>query len=110
MCRDSEAGHKIKGTLKLYLDSSFTSKAYNEFRNAYHIRHENWAQFIDYGYDGYYIDMKSCLPSLNLSYFLTDHCAVGTLEETLELVGPLGEQGGRYIMDQMVDLLSYMHS
>lgn len=45
----------------------------------------------------------------NLVYILLEYVTGGLLFDVCQTIGGMGENGGRYFMSQMLDVLSYMH-
>lgn len=72
------------------------------------LKHSNIIQILGYGSDG-----KVVKPSgreiNNLVYILLEFVTGGLLFDVCQTLGGMGENGGRFFLNQMCDVLEYMH-
>jgi serine/threonine protein kinase len=38
-----------------------------------------------------------------------EYVPTGTLNDVIDLIGPMGEEGCRYFMEQMCDVIGFLH-
>ena len=73
------------------------------------LNHPNINTFIDYGSDGKIMKPSGRVIS-NLIYIILEYVPGGIFYDLCQAAGGLGEQGGRYFMDQLLDAVNYMHT
>jgi serine/threonine protein kinase len=72
------------------------------------LKHPNINKFIDYGSDGKIVKPSGrVIP--NLIYIILDYVPGGIFYDLCQAAGGVGEQGGRYFLDQLLDAVNYMH-
>ena len=72
------------------------------------LKHPNVINIIGYGSDGQ-VKKPSGRELNNLVYIVLEYIAGGLLFDFCQAVGGAGEDGGRFFMAQMLDVLKYMH-
>jgi serine/threonine protein kinase len=71
------------------------------------MKHHNIVNILGYGSDGH-VKKPSGREINNLVYILLEYVPGGLLFDLCQTVGAMGEDGGRYFMRQMIDVLGYM--
>ena len=71
------------------------------------LTHPNIVNIISYGSDGY-VKKPSGREIKNLVYIMLEYVDGGLLFDVIQTCGGMGEDGGRFILSQMLDVLSYM--
>merc|ERR1719364_469789 len=71
------------------------------------LNHSNIVSIMGYGSDGY-VKKPSGREIKNLVYILLEYIPGGLLFDLCQTVGGMGEDGGRFFLSQMLDVLSYM--
>ena len=71
------------------------------------MKHQNIVNILGYGSDGH-VKKPSGREINNLVYILLEYVPGGLLFDLCQTVGAMGEDGGRYFMRQMIDVLGYM--
>ena len=72
------------------------------------LKHKNIVKMIDYGTDGVIIK-PSGRKIDNLVYIMLEYVTGGDFYETVQNLNGMGEKGGRFFMNQLVDFLAYMN-
>ena len=72
------------------------------------LKHQNIIQILGYGSDGRVVK-PSGREIGNLVYILLEMVSGGLLFDLCQTLGGMGENGGRYFLSQMCDVLEYMH-
>jgi serine/threonine protein kinase len=72
------------------------------------LKHENIVNIVGYGSDGTVVKPSGRKIS-NLVYIMLEYVSGGLLFDVCQTIGGMGENGGRYFLSQMLDVLSYMH-
>lgn len=73
------------------------------------LKHKNVVNILGYGTDGHVLK-PSGREIKNLVYILLEYVSGGLLFDVCQTLGGMGEEGGRYFLSQMIDVLSYMQS
>ena len=68
------------------------------------LKHDNIINIVHYGSDGY-VKKPSGRELSNLVYILLEYVSGGLLFDVCQTLGGMGEEGGRYFMTQMLDVL-----
>lgn len=71
------------------------------------LKHKHIVNILGYGSDGYVLK-PSGREIKNLVYILLEYVSGGLLFDVCQTLGGMGEDGGRFFMQQMIDVLSYM--
>ena len=71
------------------------------------MKHHNIVNILGYGSDGH-VKKPSGREIKNLVYIILEYVPGGLLFDLCQTVGAMGEDGGRYFMRQMIDVLGYM--
>jgi serine/threonine protein kinase len=71
------------------------------------LKHKNVVNIVGYGTDGHVLK-PSGREIKNLVYILLEYVSGGLLFDVCQTLGSMGEDGGRYFLSQMIDVLSYM--
>lgn len=71
------------------------------------LNHDNIVNIKGYGSDGH-VKKPSGREIKNLVYIYLEYVPGGLLFDLCQTMGGMGEDGGRYFMNQMIDVLSYM--
>ena len=80
----------------------------NEISILLDLDHPRIYKVISYGTDGV-ITKPSGRQIQNLVYIIVDYVPGGLLFDVCKLAGAMGEDAGRYFMNQITDVLSYLH-
>lgn len=92
----------------LQRDAESIKSVENEIQILQGLKHENIINIVGWGSDG-----KVVKPSgreiNNLVYILLEYVTGGLLFDVCQSLGGMGEDGGRFFLSQMLDVLSYMH-
>lgn len=72
------------------------------------LKHQNIINIITYGSDGHVLK-PSGRELQNLVYIILEYVSGGLLFDVCQSLGNMGEEGGRYFMTQMLDVLQYVH-
>lgn len=72
------------------------------------LKHGNIINIVQYGSDGH-VKKPSGRELTNLVYILLEYVSGGLLFDVCQTLGGMGEDGGRYFMTQMLDVLQYVH-
>lgn len=72
------------------------------------LKHDNIINIVHYGSDGH-VRKPSGRELSNLVYILLEYVSGGLLFDVCQTLGGMGEEGGRYFMTQMLDVLQYVH-
>ena len=80
----------------------------NEIQILQGLRHENIINIVGWGSDGN-VKKPSGREINNLVYILLEYVSGGLLFDVCQTIGGMGENGGRYFLSQMLDVLQYMH-
>lgn len=92
----------------LQRDSDSIKAVESEIQILQGLKHHNIIQIVGYGSDG-----KVVKPSGrqidNLVYILLEFVTGGLLFDVCQTLGGMGENGGRFFLSQMCDVLEYMH-
>lgn len=73
------------------------------------LKHQNIVNILGYGSDGY-VKKPSGREIKNLVFILLEYIPGGLLFDLCQTCGGMGEDAGRYFLNQMIDVLSYMQS
>jgi len=73
------------------------------------LNHQNIVNILGYGSDGY-VKKPSGREIKNLVFILLEYIPGGLLFDLCQTCGGMGEDAGRYFLNQMIDVLSYMQS
>lgn len=71
------------------------------------LKHSNIVNILGWGTDGHVVKPSS-REIKNLVYILLEFVTGGLLFDVCQTLGGMGEDGGRYFLSQMIDVLSYM--
>ena len=80
----------------------------NEIQILQGLKHENIINIVGWGSDGN-VKKPSGREIQNLVYILLEYVSGGLLFDVCQTIGGMGENGGRYFLSQMLDVLQYMH-
>lgn len=72
------------------------------------LKHANIVSIVEYGSDGLVLK-PSGRKIENLVYIVMQHVKGGMFFDICEQMGAMGEQAGRFFMNQMIDSIDYMH-
>ncbi len=72
------------------------------------LKHNNIINIVQYGSDGH-VKKPSGRELTNLVFILLEYVSGGLLFDVCQTLGGMGEEGGRYFMTQMLDVLQYVH-
>lgn len=72
------------------------------------LSHGNIVSIIDYGSEGL-VHKPSGRKIKNLVYIVMQHVKGGIFFEVCEKLGAMGEDAGRFYMNQLIDSIEYMH-
>ena len=72
------------------------------------LKHDHIINIVQYGSDGH-VKKPSGRELTNLVYILLEYVSGGLLFDVCQTLGGMGEEGGRYFMNQMLDVLQYVH-
>lgn len=72
------------------------------------LKHDNIIKIVGYGSDGH-VKKPSGREINNLVYIHLEYVTGGLLFDVCQSLGGMGENGGRFFLSQMLDVLSYMH-
>jgi len=81
----------------------------NEISILLDLDHPHIYKVVSYGSDGV-ITKPSGREIQNLVYIIVDYVPGGLLFDSCKLAGAMGEDAGRYFMNQITDVLSYLHN
>jgi len=73
------------------------------------LKHENIVNIIGWGSDGH-VKKPSGREITNLVYILLEYVTGGLLFDVCQTVGGMGEDAGRFVLTQMLDVLSYINN
>ena len=73
------------------------------------MEHSGITKILGYGCEGKIVKPSGRLIS-NLVYIMLEYVPRGVFFDLIEQTGGLGEQGGRYFMNQLTDVLAYLSS
>jgi len=71
------------------------------------LKHKNITKLIGYGTEGSIVK-PSGRKIDNLVYIMMEYVSGGDFYETVNKLAGMGEESGRYFMNQLVDMLSYL--
>ena len=72
------------------------------------LKHQNIINIESYGSDGD-ITKPSGRQIDNMVYLMLEYVSGGLLFDICQAIGGMGEEGGRYFMTQMLDVMGYFH-
>lgn len=72
------------------------------------LKHVNIINVFEYGTDGQ-VKNPAGRETSNVVYIMREYVSGGLLFDLCRTLGGMGEQGGRYFMAQILDILQYMH-
>lgn len=81
----------------------------NEIQILKELSHKGVIRLQEYGMNGC-VKKQSGKVMNGLTYILLEYAPGGTLFSLCESQGAMGEDSGRFFMNQMIEVLSYMHS
>ena len=89
-------------------DSSSIKSVEQEIQILQGLKHENIVNIVGYGSDGH-VKKPSGREINNLVYILLEFVSGGLLFDVCQSLGNMGETTGRFFLEQMLDVLDYMH-
>jgi serine/threonine protein kinase len=93
----------------LQRDSDSIKSVEQEIQILQGLTHSNIVSILGYGSDGY-VKKPSGREIKNLVFILLEYIPGGLLFDLCQTCGGMGEDGGRFFLNQMLDVLSYMQS
>jgi serine/threonine protein kinase len=87
------------GAIKVFKNPKNAKMAMDEANHLLKIQHPMAVKILDYGCDGFIVDMVEGTVNSNLPYIRMEYVAGGTLDNVQSLLGPLLEEGTRYFLE-----------
>lgn len=107
MYTDKEVALKILKRTYLERCEDSVKSVEKEIQVLYGLNHQNIIKMHGYGTDGVIIKPSGTVIS-NIVYIILDYVPEGLFFDLCQKVGGMGEQGGRYFMEQLKDVLAYL--
>ena len=93
----------------LQRDSDSIKSVEQEIQILQGLNHQNIVSILGYGSDGF-VKKPSGREIKNLVYIILEYIPGGLLFDLCQTCGGMGEDGGRFFLNQMLDVLDYMQS
>lgn len=93
----------------LQRDSDSIKSVEQEIQILQGLKHGNIVNILGYGSDGH-VKKPSGREITNLVYILLEYVTGGLLFDLCQTVGGMGEDDGRYFLQQMIEVIGYMQS
>ena len=110
MCRNAIEPYGIIGAMKIFTGNKDEKYWKREAESLMKINHPNAVKILECGNRGHTVDCKLSVTKSNLHYILMEYVTGGCLTDIQNLIGPMNEGGGRFFMEQMCPVLSFLHS